>query len=191
MQLKQLADVENAIRNELQENKGSSKSKKKKKKKKKSRSRSSSRADRKNKKKSKKKKRSQSGSSSSASSETSSGSSYVRWKPHGKSRKVDAVAMNKVDTRRFKKRSDLLIFAAKHPGALAANFINGLRQKLMTGGIIKTSQLRDIELTEFVISGAAGFKEVRDRREAMTLLQTMDFINQKDVSKAMDVWQCG
>lgn len=95
--------------------------------------------------------------------------------------------MGKVDTRRFKKRSDLLIFAAQHPGALTANFINGIRQKLMKGGILKTGQLRDVELTEYVSTGAAGFKEVRDRREAMTILQVMDYINQQEIEKAMDV----
>ena len=95
--------------------------------------------------------------------------------------------MGKVDTKKFKKRSDLLIFAAKHPGALTANFINALRQKLMKGGIVRTSQLRDIEMTEFVTTGAAGLKEVRDRREALTILQSMDYINQGEVEKAMDV----
>ena len=105
----------------------------------------------------------------------------------GKSRDVSAVDMGKVDTKKFRKRSDLLIFAAKHPGALTANFINALRQKLMKGGILRTSQLRDIELTEFVTTGAAGLKEVRDRREATTLLQAMDHINQHELEKAMDV----
>lgn len=100
---------------------------------------------------------------------------------------MNAVSMGKVDTRKFKKRSDLLIFAAKHPGALTANFINAIRQKLMRGGIVKTSQLRDVEMTEFITTGAAGLKEVRDRREAMTILQAMDFINQKELEKAMDV----
>lgn len=180
MELQKLAEVVNSIRNELKE-----KSSRKDKKKKKSRSRSSSRKAKKSKKK--KKKRSRSGSSSNSSSMTSSGSSYVRWKHQGKNKKVDAVAMGKVDTRRFKKRSDLLIFAAKHPGALTANFINGIRQKLMKGGILKTGQLRDVELTEYVSTGAAGFKEVRDRREAMTILQVMDYINQQEIEKAMDV----
>lgn len=182
MELHKLAEVVNSIRNELKE-----KSSRKDKKKNKSRSRSSSQKAKKSKKKKKKKKRSRSGSSSSSSSTTSSGSSYVRWKHQGKSKRVDAVAMGKVDTRRFKKRSDLLIFAAKHPGALTANFINGIRQKLMKGGILKTGQMRDVELTEYVSTGAAGFKEVRDRREAMTILQVMDYINQQEIEKAMDV----
>ena len=52
---------------------------------------------------------------------------------------------------------------------------------------MKTSQLRDVEMTEFITTGAAGLKEVRDRREAMTILQAMDFINQKELEKAMDV----
>ena len=64
---------------------------------------------------------------------------------------------------------------------------HAIRQKLMRGGIVKTSQLRDVEMTEFITTGAAGLKEVRDRREAMTILQAMDFINQKELEKAMDV----
>lgn len=47
----------------------------------------------------------------------------------------------------------------------------------MKGGIIRTSQLRDIELTEFVTTGAAE----------LTILQSMDYINQGEVEKAMDV----
>ena len=179
LELQKLADVINSLRSEIGEHKGS---KKKKKSSKKSRSRSNS------KRKSKKsKRRSSSSSSSSSRSSGTSSSSFVRWRSKGKSREVTAVSMGKVDTRKFKKRSDLLIFAAKHPGALTANFINAIRQKLMRGGIVKTSQLRDVEMTEFITTGAAGLKEVRDRREAMTILQAMDFINQKELEKAMDV----
>ena len=167
MELQKLADVVNSLRSEIEEGKV----KKKKGKKKRSKGR----------------KRSSSSNSSSDSSRSSSSSSFVKWKMNGKSRKVSAVNMGKVDTKKFKKRSDLLIFAAKHPGALTANFINALRQKLMKGGIVRTSQLRDIEMTEFVTTGAAGLKEVRDRREALTILQSMDFINQGEVEKAMDV----
>ena len=178
LEFRKLAEVVNSIRSDLNQEK-----KKQKKKKKKSRGRSSSSG----KKDKKKKKRDRSSSHSSNSSSGSSSSSYVRWKFQGKSKRVDAVKMSKVDTRRFKKRSDLLIFAAKHPGALGANFINGVRQKLMKGGITRTSQLRDVELTEFVTTGSASLKEVRDRREAMTILQTMDHLNKSELSQAMDV----
>ncbi|CAL1171994.1 unnamed protein product [Cladocopium goreaui] len=167
MELQKLAEVVNSLRSEIEE--GKSKKKKGKKRRNKGRKRSSS------------------SNSSSSSSRSSSSSSFVKWKMNGKSRKVSAVSMGKVDTKKFKKRSDLLIFAAKHPGALTANFINALRQKLMKGGIVRTSQLRDIEMTEFVTTGAAGLKEVRDRREALTILQSMDYINQGEVEKAMDV----
>ena len=181
LELQKLADVINSLRSEIEEHQSSQK-KKKKKSSKKNRSRSNS------KRKSKKSKRHSSSSSSSSSrSSGTSSSSFVRWRSKGKSREVNAVSMGKVDTRKFKKRSDLLIFAAKHPGALTANFINAIRQKLMRGGIVKTSQLRDVEMTEFITTGAAGLKEVRDRREAMTILQAMDFINQKELEKAMDV----
>lgn len=183
LELKKLAEVVNALKSELADSK-TSKKKSKKKKSKKSRSRS---AERKKKKKSRRRSSSSSSSSSASHRSSSSSSSFVRWKMDGKSKDVSAVSMGKVDTRKFKKRADLLIFAAKHPGALTANFINALRQKLMRGGILRTSQLRDIEMTEFVTTGAAGLKEVRDRREAMTILQAMDHINQREVSKAMDV----
>lgn len=183
LELKKLAEIVNALKSELEDSK-TSKKKSKKKKGKKSRSRS---AERKKKKKSRRRSSSSSRSSSASRRSPSSSSSFVRWKMEGKSKDVSAVSMGKVDTRKFKKRADLLIFAAKHPRALTANFINALRQKLMRGGILRTSQLRDIEMTEFVTTGAAGLKEVRDRREAMTILQAMDHINQREVSKAMDV----
>jgi hypothetical protein len=176
LELRKLADVVNSIRSDL------NRDDKKKKKKKKKRDRSSSSG-----KKKKSKKRGRSSSSSSTSSSGSSNSSYIRWKHEGKSKKVDAVKMGKVDTKRFKKRSDLLIFASKHPGALTANFINGVRQKLMKGGITRTSQLKDVELTEYVTTGSAGLKEVRDKREAMTILQAMDHINRSEISQAMDI----
>ena len=183
LELKRLAEVVNSLKSELEGSKGSKKKKKKdkKKKSKKSRSRSSDH------KKRKSKKRSSSSTSSSSSGRSSSSSSFVRWKMDGRSKDVTAVSMGKVDAKKFKKRADLLIFAAKHPGALTANFINALRQKLMRGGILRTSQLRDIEMTEFITTGAAGLKEVRDRREALTILQAMDLVNKREVAKAMDV----
>jgi len=182
LELKRLAEVVNSLKSELDGSKGSKKKKKdKKKKSKKSRSRSSDH------KKRKSKKRSSSSTSSSSSGRSSSSSSFVKWKMEGRSKDVTAVSMGKVDAKKFKKRADLLIFAAKHPGALTANFINALRQKLMRGGILRTSQLRDIEMTEFITAGAAGLKEVRDRREALTILQAMDLVNKREVAKAMDV----
>lgn len=182
LELKRLAEVVNSLKSELDGSKGSKKKKKdKKKKSKKSRSRSSDH------KKRKSKKRSSSSTSSSSSGRSSSSSSFVKWKMEGRSKDVTAVSMGKVDAKKFKKRADLLIFAAKHPGALTANFINALRQKLMRGGILRTSQLRDIEMTEFITTGAAGLKEVRDRREALTILQAMDLVNKREVAKAMDV----
>lgn len=182
LELKRLAEVVNSLKSELDGSKGSKKKKKdKKKKSKKSRSRSSDH------KKRKSKKRSSSSTSSSSSGRSSSSSSFVKWKMEGRSKDVTAVSMGKVDAKKFKKRADLLIFAAKHPGALTANFINALRQKLMRGGILRTSQLRDIEMTEFITTGAAGLKEARDRREALTILQAMDLVNKREVAKAMDV----
>ena len=182
LELKRLAEVVNSLKSELDGSKGSKKKKKdKKKKSKKSRSRSSDH------KKRKSKKRSSSSTSSSSSGRSSSSSSFVKWKMEGRSKDVTAVSMGKVDAKKFKKRADLLIFAAKHPGALTANFINALRQKLMRGGILRTSQLRDIEMTEFITTGAAGLKEVRDRQEALTILQAMDLVNKREVAKAMDV----
>ena len=165
--------------------------------KKKSKKDKSKKKDKKDKKaKKKKKKRSESSSSSSRSSRSRSGRSSssssgssepLRWRPGGASRSVSSKQVNAVDLLKFKKRGDLINFAAKAPGALTAHFINACRMKMGYGAIERSGQLRSMSLATFAQSSHHGLTEVRDQHEVLTLMTAMDHINKKELSKAMDV----
>ena len=98
----------------------------------------------KKKKKSKKSRKSSSSTSSSYStsrsrSRTSSSSSRSKkplvWKESGKDKGVSFSHLSHVEQLRFKKKGDLINFAARHPGALTAHFLAGVYARLSKGTI--------------------------------------------------------
>ncbi|CAE8581762.1 unnamed protein product, partial [Polarella glacialis] len=118
---------------------------------------------------------------------SSSKKGMVRWRSEGKDRKIESSQLYKIDQVKFKKRADLLAFAAKHPGALTASFINTLRLKMAKPGIRRTKDLRDVQLADLIGASQSGLSKVRDVREATTLLTAMDLLNRRDFERAMDV----
>ena len=54
--------------------------------------------------------------------------------------KAGDAPLYKIDQVKFQKRSDLLTFAAKHPGALTAAFIISAKVKLLKPAVAKTSE---------------------------------------------------
>ena len=117
------------------------------------RSHSSRRSPSDRKKKKKKKKRSRSRSSSS-----SSRGRYVRWRAHGKCRKVTPTEMSKADTKNFKKRVDLLTFAQEFPGALTAHFCNAVRTAMAAGEAMRARYLSEVPFVRYVTSADYGHR---------------------------------
>ena len=87
---------------------------------------------------------------------------------------------------RFKTRGDVLAFAARHPGALSANFLRLCHQKLTNGRVSSTRQLREVSTTAWA-QLHAGVSDVRDQKEVMTLCAALDSINNRDLATAMDI----
>ena len=133
---------------------------------------------------------SRSRSRSRSSSSSGSSDSWVRWRWRGKDRKVSAGSIARLDAEKFKQgRSALLAFAQQHPGALTAHFVNACRQKMRgaAGCVTRTRELRELDLSQWVSSGASGLTETRDLRELYTLASVFDAVQKRDAERALDV----
>ncbi len=87
---------------------------------------------------------------------------------------------------KFKKRGNVVTYAAQHPGALSAFFLAGVLARLSKGLLRRTKQLREASVVQWA-SQCAGLTEVRDIREVLTLAQVMDHVNRDELAQAMDV----
>ena len=129
---------------------------------------------------------SRSSSSSSSSSSTVSGR-YVRWRPNGPNRKIKFEELSRFATRKFRDQSEVVAFAASHPGALSGFFFSvSCYRRAHQGLMTKTRDLRHQSVVTWV-ANHSGLTETRDRREALTLAMAMDAINSKQLAYAMDV----
>ena len=91
-----------------------------------------------------------------------------------------------VEAERFKTQSDVMVFAARHPGALSGYFLQMCRRKAANVGITESKQLRDVSVTNWV-SLHSGLSEVRDQKEAATIAAAVDGINRRDFEYVMDL----
>lgn len=166
----------------------------KKDKKSKKRHKDSSHKKKKKKKKSKKSKRSRSSTSSNSStssrSRSRSGSSTssgpLKWKEDGKDRRVSYSSLTHVDQLKFKKKGDLVAFAAKNPGALTAHFLASVYARLSKGVVDRSGQLRDVSVGAWA-QQFTGLTELRDLKEVYTLAEVLDYVNRREVARALDV----
>jgi len=150
------------------------------------RAKSRERGKSKDKKDKKKKKRSKSSSSSSSASSASK-VKPLRWEERGSNKQVSPAKLARTDIEKFKKRSDLLVYAELHPGALAAHLLNLVRVKSMKGQVSESKQLRQVDVSSYVANGHMGLTDLRDTREATTLALAIDYVNRSQFEKAMDV----
>ena len=111
----------------------------------------------------------------------------MAWSHKGRNQDVNYENFARVDTAKFKKRAQLLAFAHKRPGVLAAHVFNLVRTKMGQGNVTQMKQLRIVDMAQWVSSGQSGLKELRDQREASTLAAAIDHINNDRVAQAMDV----
>lgn len=155
--------------------------------------------DRKKGKKKKKKGRKHRRSSSSSSSDSSTSRSRSRsstssaksrkplkWKEAAKDKSVSYADLSHVDQLKFKKKGDLVNFAARHPGALTAHFLAGVYARLSKGTISRSSQLRDVSVAAWAHQ-FSGLTEVRDIKEVITLSEILDHVNRREIARALDV----
>ena len=91
-----------------------------------------------------------------------------------------------MDGLRWKKRGDLVAYAAKHPGALTAHFLAGVYARLSKGTVTRTSQLRDVSVSAWAHQ-FTGLTEIRDMKEVLTLAEILDAVNRKEIARALDV----
>ena len=96
----------------------------------------------------------------------------MRWKAKGRNQRMDPGAMARMGRERLKARAALFAFASRYPGALAAHFLAGVRQKQRgaAGMLGRTKDLRDVAVTDWLANGHnAGLTEVRDVREVQAI----------------------
>jgi hypothetical protein len=146
----------------------------------------------------KKKKKSQPGvdssgtSSSTSSASSSAGSSeepgerFLQWVwPKQKSREIHVKVASRMTSMRFKRRSDLINFAERYPGALGALFLSQVREKVMAGSVVKTGDLYSVD-PQLWATSMSGLKEIRDIREVQLLCRLIVDLNNGRHSRAMD-----
>lgn len=148
--------------------------------------------------KKKKKKKGRGDSSTSSSSDSSSGSSQP---PNSKYMQVPSADAKRTkysqehylrfNTMRFRKRSDLLNFAARYPGALAAQFLTQVRQKMSTGLPADTEELLATDTSSWAQnSNLCELKDVRDSKEAVFLCRLLTELNHKRLPQCADMIAC-
>ena len=119
-------------------------------------------------------------------SSSSSTGDYVQWKPQGKNRKVIPRQIQNFATRKFKDQSEVVGFAAAHPGALTAAFLQQVHQKYSQLMMTETRDLRRHNLVEWA-AVHANTPDKRDQKEIVTCCLAMDSINAGNLATAMDV----
>ena len=79
-----------------------------------------------------------------------------------------------------------MAFAERHPGALAAHFLNGVGLRLGMGPAMREKDLHKPSVTAWA-QQFSGVSEVRDQREILTIARTLDYVNRQEIGQALDV----
>ena len=87
---------------------------------------------------------------------------------------------------RFKRRSDLLNFSTKYPGALGAAFLIQLKAKLHGGAPRKLGDLYRVDPTVWALT-QSQLKEMRDIREVQSLSAVLLALNTNNIPRAVDM----
>ncbi|CAE7256040.1 unnamed protein product, partial [Symbiodinium sp. CCMP2456] len=104
----------------------------------------------------------------------------------GKDRQVSYSDLAHVDGLKWKKKGDLVAFAAKHPGALTAHFLAGVYARLSKGSLSRTRQLREASVASWAHQ-FSGLNEIRDMKEVLTMAEVLDSVNRREIERAMDI----
>ena len=87
---------------------------------------------------------------------------------------------------RFRRRSDLLAFAGRHPGVLTCHMMTQIRARLLHG---PPADMRDLYRVDAGLwaATAAGLKEVRDQREVAAESKALTYLAQGKHTEAADL----
>ena len=89
---------------------------------------------------------------------------------------------------RFKRRSDLVNFAQKHPGALAAMFVNQVRAKLGSSAASSSAELLATDLNVYASNPLLhDLKEVRDQKEVAMLCRLLVDLSHDKLPQVADI----
>ena len=92
-------------------------------------------------------------------------------------------ALNKV---KFKQTGDIIQMHMQYPGALGASFLANIRLK--TKGLpLKTSDLRDVNVSEWARGKETGVTDPKALREVQTLAAVIDHLNNDMLPQLLDV----
>ena len=110
----------------------------------------------------------------------------MRWRSRPSSKdKFDSKMMERHRGLCFKRRADLLNFAARHPGALAAHFLAQVRERLSRREPKNAVELNQTDVGSWI--PLSGLKEVRDLREASILCRILTDLTHRRTEQAADV----
>ena len=87
---------------------------------------------------------------------------------------------------KFKRRADLVEFASRYPGSLAAQFVVAIYDKLEGTAMKNEKMLYRTDVGKWS-RDLSGLKEVRDQREVQTLCAAMAKLQRQEVPAALDI----
>ena len=98
----------------------------------------------------------------------------VTWtqKSKGMKKLVTAKMLHAVESHKFKKKGDVVQYAASHPGALSGYFLATCFQRLCKGTVGTQSDLLKVNVAQWA-SQHAGLSDIRGIREVATLSHAM------------------
>ena len=92
----------------------------------------------------------------------------------------------KFTSHKFKDQSEVIGFAAAHPGALTTLFLGMVHQRMHQGVLRRSKDLRRCSVVSWA-ERHSGLSELRGQTELMTLACAMDLVNDRQLEAAMDV----
>lgn len=111
---------------------------------------------------------------------------YLQWDATKHSVKVTSQMLARAEKMRFNRRSDLINFSHKCPGALGALSVMQAGSRLSKGPPAELTDLMSLD-TQAWTDGHNGLKELRDLREVRALTQVLMILNQRKLLQAVDV----
>ena len=123
---------------------------------------------------------------SSSNSSSSRSPRYMQWRgPKGtRQTSISRRQVERAESLRFRRRSDLVNFASRHPGALGALFLHHLRSKMSLPGARRMGDLCDADIATWAAT-KTELKEVWDMRKLQALSRVLMELNRNNLGKAV------
>jgi len=98
---------------------------------------------------------------------------------------ISESVLNRALGLRFKRRSDLMKFSAKFPGALGAQFLAQVQEKASRSTPKRTTEYHKVDLSTWA-SSQTHLKDLRDQREVQVLTRILTQLNHSQLPQAVD-----